>query len=298
MSVKLKVNIAGESDTPTIADERVPTREELAKMLRKATTRGRVAIALMAFSGLRPESLGDYLGKDGIRLSDFKEATIKPNGIEFQKTPTLLAIRKNLSKTRHQYFTFLTENGTNKLLAYLNDRIARGEILGPDSAVIAPDTNYKTYRGTNKGKKFIPTAKISKDIRKTLRPRFDWRPYIFRAYFDTQLLLAEPRGKMAHDFRVFFMGHKGSMESKYTTNKGVLPEALVEEMREAFMRSEELLDLELQTETLQEAENKTQQPAQMVIAIEKVEELIAQNWRLVATLPKNRAVVEKIGVRM
>lgn len=47
---------------------------------------------------------------------------------------------------------------------------------------------------------------------------------------------------MAHDFRVFFMGHKGSMESGYTTNKGMLPEVLMAKMREAFLRSEEHLD--------------------------------------------------------
>ena len=41
------------------------------------------------------------------------------------------------------------------------------------------------------------------------------------------------------------MGHKGTIEAKYTTNKGILPEVLVKEMREAFKRSEELLDLEL-----------------------------------------------------
>jgi hypothetical protein len=40
------------------------------------------------------------------------------------------------------------------------------------------------------------------------------------------------------------MGHKVSIEAKYTTNKGVLPEALINEMREAFKRSEEFLDLE------------------------------------------------------
>jgi hypothetical protein len=40
------------------------------------------------------------------------------------------------------------------------------------------------------------------------------------------------------------MGHKGSIEAKYTTNKGVLTEALVSEMRDAFMRSEEFLDLD------------------------------------------------------
>lgn len=49
---------------------------------------------------------------------------------------------------------------------------------------------------------------------------------------------------MAHDFRVFFMGHKDSMEARYTTNKGMLPEVLLREMRESFARSEEFLDLE------------------------------------------------------
>jgi len=33
-----------------------------------ASLRGRVSIALMASSGLRPESLGNYDGSDGIRL--------------------------------------------------------------------------------------------------------------------------------------------------------------------------------------------------------------------------------------
>ncbi|MEM3769386.1 MAG: hypothetical protein QXE37_05060, partial [Nitrososphaerales archaeon] len=51
VNVKLKVNIKGESDTPRITDERVPSKEELDRILRMATPRGRVSIALMAFSG-------------------------------------------------------------------------------------------------------------------------------------------------------------------------------------------------------------------------------------------------------
>lgn len=34
------------------------------------------------------------------------------------------------------------------------------------------------------------------------------------------------------------------MEAKYTTNKGILPQLLIDEMRDAFSRSEEFLDLE------------------------------------------------------
>ena len=65
----------------------------------------------------------------------------------------------------------------------------------------------------------------------------NWRPYVLRAFFDTQLLIAESGGKAAHDFRVFWVGHKGSIEARCTTNKGILPKALIEEMHEAFRRS-------------------------------------------------------------
>jgi hypothetical protein len=71
---------------------------------------------------------------------------------------------------------------------------------------------------------------------------------VLRAFFDTELLIAESRGKIAHDFRVFFMGHKGTIEARYTTNKGVLPDALINEMSDAFKRSEIFLDLELKEE--------------------------------------------------
>ena len=66
---------------------------------------------------------------------------------------------------------------------------------------------------------------------------------IYKASLPARLPVAELKGKIAHDFRVFFMGHRGSMESKYTTNKGVLPEALLQEMQESFARSEEFSDL-------------------------------------------------------
>ncbi|MGI0070151.1 MAG: hypothetical protein ACREAN_07850, partial [Nitrosopumilaceae archaeon] len=198
---------------------------------------------------------------------------------------------------------------TRKLLAYLNERLAMGENLGPDSAVIAPDASYKVYRGKNAGKKFLPTKRISKDIRQAFRPRFRWRPYVLRAFFDTQLLMAESRGKMVHDFRVFFMGHKGSMESRYTTNKGVLPNALVKEMKSAFKRSQEFLDLEMKTDEQLEMQQSSeteieitnnsmtmkQRAIQIVVKIDQVEEMISKGWRLVATLPENKAVFENFG---
>lgn len=58
------------------------------------------------------------------------------------------------------------------------------------------------------------------------------------------------------------MGHKGSIEAKYTTNKGILPDTLLNEMRDAFRRSEEFLDLELHEE---DPIMKQKQPMQSAI---------------------------------
>jgi len=101
LDVRLKVNVRGEHETPTIANERAPSKEELDRILRMATPRARVSIALMAFSGLRPQSLGNYVGTDGIRLGDFVEAEVNEEGITFTKVPAMLVVRRGLSKAKN-----------------------------------------------------------------------------------------------------------------------------------------------------------------------------------------------------
>ena len=196
----------------------------------------------MAKSGLRPEVLGNYNGTDGLRIKDLPDLVIHQGIAKCIKLPNRIHVRRELSKAKHQYFTFSTASATRHILAYLNDRLVYREPLNGDSPVIAPDYIYKTNRGRNSKKLFLPTSQISKLVRDTFRPRFTWRPYVLRSYFDTQLLISESKGKIAHDFRVFFMGHKGSIEARYTTNKGILAEALITEMRESFVRSEEHLE--------------------------------------------------------
>lgn len=41
---------------------------------------------------------------------------------------------------------------------------------------------------------------------------------MLRSYFDTPLL-AESLGRMTHGYRRFFVGHRGHIEARYTTNK-------------------------------------------------------------------------------
>lgn len=52
---------------------------------------------------------------------------------------------------------------------------------------------------------------------------FSGRPYVLRSFFDTFSLTAEEIGAIIKDYRVFFMGHKGDIERKYTLGKQIPP---------------------------------------------------------------------------
>ena len=135
-----------------------------------------------------------------------------------------------------------TSEGCEYLAAYINKRIAAGEAINESSAMITVNQGY-LMKGKNKdaGKKFVTILAITKEIREAILPVIKARPYVLRAYFDTQLLLAESQGKIAHAYRQFFMGHKGDIEARYTTNKGRLPDELLTDMRRAFRESEGFL---------------------------------------------------------
>lgn len=270
-----KIKVANRDATPTLEDERVPEGEELTELFNRADLRTGAIMALISKSGVRPQVIGNHTATDGLMIKDLPDLAIVQGRATFTNNPPKVIVRKTISKARHEYFTFITPLAAKKLLAYLNQRILDGESLAPNAPVIAPDTTYHhTGRGNNKDKLFLPTRRVSRIIRETIRPRFTWRPYVLRAFFDTQLLIAESRGKIAHDFRVFFMGHKGSIEAKYTTNKRILPNALIHEMREAFRRSSEFLDLEISEANEEEKKKEELKRSIETLPPEKVLELL------------------------
>jgi integrase len=267
--IRRKIKIRGARDAPTLRDERVPTRDELRRILLSGDRRARLACALLAYSGLRVEVLGNYRGTDGLRLRDLPELRIAVQGgcgadgggigsgggtgsgtrtgtgagrgaardgplVTFEKIPTLLVVRKELSKAGHQYFTFLGREGCEYLRDYLEERVRLGESLNPDSPLITPKWSEKP---------FIRSINISDLVRLAIRGAgLPWRPYVLRSYFDTQLMLAESKGLVLRDYRTFWMGHKGDIENRYTTNKCRLPEGVVEDMREAYSKGARYLE--------------------------------------------------------
>jgi hypothetical protein len=213
--VRRKIKISGARDSPSLRDERVPTREELRRILLSGDKKARTACVLVAHSGLRIEALGNYTGTDGLTVRDLPELRIEDKSVIFDKIPAILTVRRKLSRAGHQYFTFLGEEGCEYLRDYLEDRVREGETLTPDSPLVTPKLRMKP---------FIRANNIGDIIRGAMRTGgFAWRPYVLRSYFDTQLMLAESKGLVLRDYRQFWMGHKGDIENRYTTNKQRLP---------------------------------------------------------------------------
>jgi hypothetical protein len=235
VKLPVSIKITGADDTPTLTDEQTPTHEELSRIFRACWLDARAAAALIAFAGVRPHVIGNHWGTDGLRVGDFLEVEVDKK-VEFKNIPTLIRVRKAVSKARHQYLTFLCEEGCRYLKEYWEYRVQHGEALTLNSAAV---------KARFSGKQFIRTTNIGDKIREGIRAAgFGWRPYVLRCYFDTQLLLAESKGLVLRDYRIFWMGHKGDIENRYTTNKYRLPQPLLEDMRSAYRRSQPYLQTE------------------------------------------------------
>lgn len=329
VKVELRVKIRGEGETPTISKERVPEKDELARIIRMASPRARISVALIAFSDLRPESLGDYRGRDGLKLGDLPEAKISEGEVTFEKMPTILVVRPPLSKARHQYFTFIGEEGVTYIQDYLRERVKAGEKFDRETPLLGFDP-----RGSHRNS-FLRTALVTRDIREAItKTEFKARPYVLRAYATTQLIIAESKGYISHPYLKFIAGHKGDIEARYSTNKARLPPAMIEDMRDAYRRclpflqtvksessedqikrelkrqfliiagfSEEEVDkMDLETMPSEEIQIKVKErllgaminngARQKVVSISDVERMISQGWEYVDALPEGKAVVK------
>jgi len=232
------IKINGADDTPTLSKEQSPTSEQLSRVFRACWLDARAAAGLIAFTSMRPQVIGNHWGTDGLRIGDFLDVEIdnEDKKVEFKTIPAMVRVRKELSKAGHQYLTFLCEEGCRYLKEYWEYRMQHGEILTADSPAVKPRYDRKH---------FIRTTNVGDKVRGGIRAAgYEWRPYVLRCYFDTQLLLAESKGLVLRDYRIFWMGHKGDIEHRYTTNKYRLPPPLLDDMRSAYRRSQVYLQTE------------------------------------------------------
>lgn len=327
VNVKLSLNIKNENRNLNTEKEIVPSKDQLSAVLRVSKNlRDRAAISLMAFSGLRPVSIGNDEGNDGLRLGDIEDLDL--DSLEFSKIPAKIKVRAENSKTRLSYFTFLGNEGCKYLKEYLRERNTNKEPLDPNSAVILPDE-----RKSMKHSGFFSTTLLTRRIKLAItKAGFDWRPYILRAYFDTNLESGEAKGLISHAQRQFIMGHKGDIEEVYTKRNS--DDVKVDEIREAYEKclkfietaqrgipEESLENLEIMmtkkalkwfgfsdeeiNELAHLSDDELQQKIkekrvmqinngnkQKVITVKDVEKFISDGWEYMNSLPGDKAIIK------
>jgi integrase len=221
--------------------EKVPTPEQFEKILDNASIEQKVRCVLMGFGGLRPETLGDFYATDGLRLMDLPDLKIdtKSKKAEFERTPAVIVCRPSLSKADFRYFSFMPAQGCEYITELLEQRMRAGETLTPESFLVT-SMKYRGKRRTAYKGGPISTSKVTASIRKAIRKAgFDFRPYILRSYFDSRMMVADAAQLILRDYRVFFMGHKGDIEHRYSVNKEGISQETVEQMRSMYSRAAE-----------------------------------------------------------
>ena len=234
------VNIRGRDAAPTLSEEVAPSPAQVRSVLARAPLRNRVICSLMAYSGVRPEVVGNYLGDDGLTLGDLPELDLSGDEPRFRKVPTAVIVREAISKAGHTYLTFAPQATCRAIEDYLKVRKAQGEKLSRSTDLVSPG------RGVNR---FLRAINVGDAVRAAFRPvGIEDRPYVLRVFFETRLGIAEGQGKVPHRFVVHWGGHVGDITARYSLNKNRLPSDLVEEMREAYRRCEPTLTGEAPSE--------------------------------------------------
>jgi len=237
-------SVAGES----LANEIVPTPEQLGRVLERLSLRGRVVALLMAHAGVRPGVIGAYQGEGGLRLRDLPDLKLGKE-LTFAEVPFVVRIPATISKTRTAYTSFGTSQLATALLAYLDSRRERGEELSPDSPVVVAEVSRgiaaQSLEGAKFRRGFLTTKAVVEELHQALKATVPdggrWRPYCLRAYASSRLLVAEGSGKMTRDLREAILGHSLGVSGRYNLGKTWGPETL-KEARASYRRAAPYLE--------------------------------------------------------
>lgn len=241
--IALRKIYVGDTDTTLVEDEPLLTPEQLRDIVTAATPRGRVIIALVAWSGLRPEVLGNHDASDGLTIGDLPDVDVANGKVAISHHPIQVVVRRELSKIRKRYFSFLCAEGVDYLREYLERRQANGEELTKDSPIVRPDYNRERQGrpALMRGSLFLERPAITSEIRATLRARnLHVRPYALRNYFVSRLESALRDGNIGLHDKLFFEGRKTAIDMRYSHHKQLPPET-VEEMRNEYAKAEPYL---------------------------------------------------------
>jgi len=238
--------------------DRIPTKEELRDFLNVLDLKVKLAVLLMATSGLRIGAL----------------PKLKVKHVDFESEPVKINVPASINKSKFSYFTYITPETAKILKAYLEERKKKGEKITGESYLFV--TKYgEPYRGRTleelvrreirrhmKVKK-LPGYKINK---------YDIHIHSFRKFFRTMLEVAGVK----RSFREFLLGHKGD----YLDESYFRP--FEEQVKQEYMKAiPHLTIIEVETPSMEEIRKRQLIDTAKMLGyseekIKKIEEILAK----------------------
>lgn len=216
------IKIPNRTYHPTVENEVVPTKDQIITFLRNAKPATQVIISLLAFLGVRFKVIAD------LRIKDLPEMRITDNEVIFEKIPTRVKVRKELSKNRKEYQTFLIQTGCMIVKNSLEIRMKKGEQLNSESLLVPTECENTTVRQRAKAVARRLTTVFEKI-------KYDSRPYSLKNFFATALM----NSGVEQNWQTFFMGHTGPVQNTYSVRRQQ-PAEQIEKMRQIFKEKIEI----------------------------------------------------------
>lgn len=187
----IKVDVALPMKVYTVHEDTMPEKNEIKRALELADIKARVAILILASSGMRVGELHK------LRLSD----------LNLSKDPALIKIKATEAKERKSRITFMSVEAKKALLEYLEKRKIVGHNLDETAPVIARDDGKEmSYQNLQ----FI-LSNVFRKVSKKHGKRFGLHAHSLRKWFKTQLITAGVPGPIVDRL----MGHVRYLAREY-----------------------------------------------------------------------------------
>ena len=196
--IRVQVRCKGTPAKRTYFDY-IPSRKDVQDLLDSAKLHHKVAIGLMAFSGLRP-----------IDVVTLRYENIKAS---YKAGDTVLTIIKLHQKTGEWYPTFIGSQGTRYIRSFIEARKARGETISDKSFVVVWEKGPLRSEGLRISIKRIIDRTVGRYP--TGEPFRKFRAYGLRKYFRKGV------DRLGEDIAELLMGHRKGLLSLSSTYSGI-----------------------------------------------------------------------------
>ena len=253
-----------------VSEDKLPTKEELRKILLASNIEDRVLALVGLSSGIRLNAIMGLTMDQvhGIEIRETGEVARVRRGRKVRKVETVrtreapyITVEPLQSKNRLGYLTFITPECADMLQIYLEDRQERGEQLTPKSPLLVSLHRRAATSKRSAARRWRNMLKRAGMVERSEGGRthqYLLHFHVLRKYFKSWTAMSGvPESSVE-----FFMGHRGGIGQTYfLPNVSRLPDHVVQTLETQYRAAVPALTILNETETVRKLEAQVEEQA-------------------------------------